>query len=216
MKNQFIQVKTTYFLGLISAILLTFSSCEKETPGIYNDHIIVAGDYLNKVSGNYWEYTTITEKDTSKWEIEVLDSTTNFRLNQYAYFQKTLNGSKSLNYYAYQSCNYYSLIKDGNGSLQELIYFKDSLSIGDKWSQKIIGNGGITLTYNFETINTDYLYTGKYANGSSVQVRLTIPEINYICDSYYMHWYGLVGMTETNNGIISKTDLSSYMLADNF
>jgi hypothetical protein len=46
------------------------------------------------------------------------------------------------------------LIKDGHENLQELIYFKDSLSIGDKWSQKIIGSGGMTLTYNFETIST--------------------------------------------------------------
>jgi hypothetical protein len=60
------------------------------------------------------------------------------------------------------------LIKDGHENLQELIYFKDSLSIGDKWSQKIIGSGGMTLTYNFETISTGYHYTGKYANGSSV------------------------------------------------
>jgi hypothetical protein len=46
------------------------------------------------------------------------------------------------------------LITDRNGNQVNLLIIKGSLKIGQYWSLRIIGTGGVVLNYKYETIDT--------------------------------------------------------------
>jgi hypothetical protein len=197
----------SFSIALVSSTCL-FSSCTKdEVKPAPNAN----GQYLNLNKGSLWDYTIDSAGNTSK--VEVTDSIVMAFGKKFTNFHNTYpSGTVYRNFYAYQDGQYSWMITSAAGTQQELIYLKDNVKEGDKWSITVTPVS-TPLLYEYEVIGIDgtrlvnsLTFTGV------VRVRCSITSINYQSVAYYAPKVGLIELEEVYTTAKSSTKLKSYLL----
>ena len=135
-----------------------------------------------------------------------------FFSKNYKVFYTTVSGVTSRSYYTFKNGNYYLLVPTSTTTFEELIYLKDSNSVGKKWSLSINYNGS-PVVHNYEVIENGISKTINGLNFSNVvHVKLSIPVSGYVANSYYSPKVGLIKTDELSGGNTYVTEIKSYSI----
>ncbi len=204
-------IKSFLVICFSIVLLLTtclISSCTKDviTPAGNTN-----GQYLNSNKGSSWDYIIDSAGNSSK--VEVTDSIVIAFGKKFTNFHNTYpSGTVYRNFYAYQDGQYSLMITSAAGTQQELIYLKDNVKEGDKWSN--------TVTPVSTPLLYEYEVTGiggtRMVNSSTftgvVRVHCVVASINYQSDAYYAPSIGLIDLEEDYSTVKYTAKLKSYIL----
>jgi hypothetical protein len=207
-------IKTFLFVGF-SIVLVTstclISSCTKDATTLAGN---TNGQYLNSKNGSSWVYTIDSAGNTSM--VEVTDSTVLSFGKRFTNFHNTYpSGTVYRNFYAYQDGQYSMVITSSAGLQQELIYLKDKVMVGDKWSS-VITPLTVPFNYDYEVkgIGLTHMVNGNTFN-QVVWVHCNVSSgstVTYQSDAYYAPKVGLIQLEENYTTANYSTKLKSYTL----
>ena len=184
------------------------SSCTKD---VITPAPNTSGQYLNSNKGSSWVYTIDSAGNTS--EVEVTDSTVMAFGKKFTNFHNTYpSGTVYRNFYSYQDGQYSIMITSAAGTQQELIYLKDNVKEGDKWSNTVTPVS-TPLLYEYEVTGIGGTrMVNSLTFSDVVRVHCTIASINYQSDAYYAPKVGLIELNEDYTTAKYSTKLKSYSL----
>ena len=197
----------SFSLVLVSSTCF-ISSCTKDaiTPASNTN-----GQYLNSNKGSSWVYTIDSAGNTSK--VEVTDSVVMAFGKKFTNFHNTYpSGTVYRNFYTYQDGQYSIMITSAAGTQQELIYLKDNVKEGDKWSNTVTPVS-TPLLYEYEVTGIGGTrMVNSLTFSDVVRVHCTVASINYQSDAYYAPKVGLIELAEDYTTAKYSTKLKSYLL----
>lgn len=196
---------------MMIAATMIISSCTKDTSTLTDN---TNGQYLNLKTGSSWVYTLDSLGSTST--VTVTDSTMiAFGKGFMNFHSKYSSGQEYRNYYSYINGLYSMVITSSSGLQQELIYLKDKVMVGDKWSS-VITPLTVPFNYDYEVkgIGLTHMVNGNTFN-QVVWVHCNVSSgstVTYQSDSYYAPKVGLIELEENYTTAKYSTKLKSYIL----
>lgn len=209
MKNRNKLIKGFAFSLISGLMLMGLNACKKDEA----TNVLNPGDYLNLNIGSSWNYST-TGSATTAFKVTAEDSMYIYKSLNYRLFKTNTAGAITRNYYNYKNGNYSVLVMDADGTMQDIVYLKDSTQVGKRWSKSIKGAGGIMKAYNYEVIDNNNKTVAGTNYTQVVHVRLTIPSTAYTSDAYYAPKIGLILSDDdyASSGSNYHTELTSHTL----
>jgi hypothetical protein len=200
----------SFSIVLVSSTCL-ISSCTKDSPTLADN---TNGQYLNLKPGSSWVYTIDSLGSTST--VTVTDSVISAFGKLFTNFHsKYSSGQEYRNYYSYSNGSYSMAITSSAGLQQELIYLKDKVMVGDKWSAVITP---LTVPFNYEYevkgLGLTWMVNGNTFN-QVVWVHCNVSSgstVTYQSDAYYAPKVGLIDLEENYTTAKYSTKLKSYSL----
>ena len=195
---------------ILILLVFNFNACKKKETDPEPPKTLEAGGFLNLNKGSTWDY--ITDGSANPNTITVTDSSKLAFGKDYTIFHSTIQGTTSRVFYAFKNGNYYLLVATTATDYEELVYLKDSIEVGKKWTTSVTSSG-VPVIHNYEVLENGLTKTVNGMNFTDVvHVKLTIPISGYTADAYYAPNVGLIKSDEVSVGITYATELKSYIM----